>query len=299
MTTTDEPTRQPTLQPAAAPAATAGTFRIGGDLAVHRLGYGTMQLPGPGVWGPSRDREGALRVLRRAADLGVTLFDTADSYGPGVAEELLRDALHPYDGLVVATKVGFTRPGPGRWSTDGRPAHLRAAVEASLRRLEVERIDLLQLHRIDPRVALADQVGTLADLRQEGKVRHLGLSEVGVAELDAAAAIAPIATVQNLYNLAERSAEPLLRVAEQRGIGFIPWFPLATGQLSDPRGPLARLASALGLAPSQVALAWLLQRSPVVLPIPGTSSVTHLQENLAAAAVDLDPAVLARLDHLA
>ncbi|WP_432571049.1 aldo/keto reductase [Kineococcus sp. SYSU DK005] len=268
-------------------------------MAVHRLGYGTMQLPGPGVWGPSRDREGALRVLRRAADLGVTLFDTADSYGPGVAEELLRDALHPYDGLVVATKVGFTRPGPGRWSTDGRPAHLRAAVEASLRRLGVERIDLLQLHRIDPRVALADQVGTLADLRQEGKVRHLGLSEVGVAELDAAAAIAPIATVQNLYNLAERSAEQLLRVAERRGIGFIPWFPLATGQLSDPGGPLARLASALGLAPSQVALAWLLHRSPVVLPIPGTSSVAHLKENLAAAAVDLDPAVLARLDRLA
>ncbi|MBB2903613.1 aryl-alcohol dehydrogenase-like predicted oxidoreductase [Kineococcus radiotolerans] len=286
-------------QAAALPAAASGTFRIGGDLAVHRLGYGTMQLPGPGVWGPSRDRDGALRVLRRAVDLGVTFFDTADSYGPGVAEELVHDALHPYDGIVVATKVGFTRPGPGRWANDGRPSYLRSAVEASLRRLQVERIDLLQLHRIDPRVALADQIGTLADLRQEGKIRHLGLSEVSVQELDAAAAITPIATVQNLYNLAERSSQQLLHVAEQRGIGFIPWFPLATGQLSDPRGPLARLAVSLGLAPSQVALAWLLNSSPVVLPIPGTSSLTHLEENVAAAGIELDPAVLAQLNRLA
>ncbi|PRY14100.1 aldo/keto reductase [Kineococcus rhizosphaerae] len=292
MTTTDDRT-------GTAPAAASGTFLIGGDLPVHRLGYGTMQLPGPGVWGPSRDRDGALRVLRRAADLGVDLFDTADAYGPGVAEELVHDALHPYDGIVVATKVGFTRPGPGRWATDGRPSHLRAATEASLRRLGVERVDLLQLHRIDPAVPLADQVGTLADLQREGKVRHLGLSEVSVAELDAASTIAPIATVQNLYNLADRSSQDLLRVCEQRGTGFIPWFPLATGQLSDPRGPLARLAGSLGLAPSQVALAWLLGSSPILLPIPGTSSVAHLEENVAAAGTVLDPAVLARLDRLA
>ncbi|WP_432510077.1 aldo/keto reductase [Kineococcus sp. SYSU DK001] len=289
MTTTDP----------AAPTRPAATFTVGGDLTVRRLGYGTMQLPGPGVWGPPRDRAAALAVLRRAADSGVDLFDTADSYGPGVAEDLLREALHPYDGIVVATKVGFTRPGPGRWAPDGRPEHLRAAVEDSLRRLGVERIDLLQLHRVDPRVPLADQIGTLAELRDAGKVRHLGLSEVSVGQFEAAAALTPIATVQNLYNLAERSAEPLLRHVAARGVGFIPWFPLATGRLADPDGPLARLAASTGATPSQLALAWLLHRSPAVLPIPGTSSLDHLAQNLAADGLDLDPGVLAALDRLA
>ncbi|WP_432563036.1 aldo/keto reductase [Kineococcus sp. SYSU DK003] len=277
---------------------TAGPFLIGGDLPVNRLGYGTMQLPGPGAWGPPRDRAAAIAVLRRAADLGTTFFDTADSYGPGVAEDLLREALHPYDDIVVATKVGFTRPGPARWATDGRPVHLRAAVEASLRRLGVERIDLLQLHRIDQRVPLADQIGTLADLRTEGKVRHLGLSEVTVGQLRKAQNITAVATVQNLYNLAERSADLLLRYAEAQGIGFIPWYPLATGQLAAPHGPLAQLANALSLTPSQLALAWLLHRSPVVMPIPGTSSLQHLAQNVAAADVELHPAVVAELDRL-
>ncbi|WP_432542626.1 aldo/keto reductase [Kineococcus sp. SYSU DK002] len=281
------------------PVRPAATFTIGGDLTVRRLGYGTMQLPGPGVWGPPRDRAAALAVLRRAADSGVDLFDTADSYGPGVAEDLLREALHPYDGIVVATKVGFTRPGPGRWVPDGRPEHLRAAVEGSLRRLGVERIDLLQLHRVDPRVPLADQIGALAELRDAGEVRHLGLSEVTVGQFEAAAALTPIATVQNLYNLAERSAEPLLRHVAARGVGFIPWFPLATGRLADPDGPLARLAASTGASPAQLALAWLLHRSPAVLPIPGTSSTDHLAQNLAADGLDLDPAVLDALDRLA
>jgi len=269
-------------------AAPSGTFAIGGDLPVVRLGYGTMQLPGEGVWGEPKDRASAVAVLRRAVEIGVTFFDTADSYGPEVAEDLLREALHPYaDDVVVATKAGLTRQGPGLWTPVGRPAYLRQQAELSLRRLGLETIDLFQLHRIDPEVPLEDQVGELKKLQDEGKIRHIGLSEVSVEETRAAREVATIATVQNLYNLANRDAEQLLDYSTAEGIGFIPWFPLATGRLSKDDGPLADAAREHGATPSQLALAWLLRRSPVMLPIPGTSSVDHLDSNTAAAAIDL------------
>jgi len=269
-------------------AAPSGTFAIGGDLPVVRLGYGTMQLPGEGVWGEPKDRASAVAVLRRAVEIGVTFFDTADSYGPEVAEDLLREALHPYaDDVVVATKAGLTRQGPGLWTPVGRPAYLRQQAELSLRRLGLETIDLFQLHRIDPEVPLEDQVGELKNLQDEGKIRHIGLSEVSVEETRASREVATIATVQNLYNLANRDAEQLLDYSTAEGIGFIPWFPLATGQLSKDDGPLADAAREHGATPSQLALAWLLRRSPVMLPIPGTSSVDHLDSNTAAAAIDL------------
>ena len=269
-------------------AAASGTFRIGGDLPVVRLGYGTMQLTGDGVWGEPEDRDGALRVLRRAVEIGVTFFDTADSYGPVVAEELLREALHPYaDDVVIATKAGLTRQGPGVWTPVGNPAYLRQQCELSLRRLGLETIDLFQLHRIDPAVPVADQVGELKQLQDEGKIRHIGLSEVDVAQLQEAQQTATIATVQNLFNLVKRDAEPLLEHCEQHGIGFIPWFPLATGELSQADGPLATAAKQHDATPSQLALAWLLKRSPVMLPIPGTKSVDHLESNTAAAGIEL------------
>lgn len=269
-------------------AAASGTFTLGGDLPVVRLGYGTMQLTGDGVWGPPRDHDEAIRVLRRAVELGITFFDTADSYGPYVAEDLLREALHPYaDGVVIATKAGLTRQGPGRWTPLGQPAYLRQEVEMSLRRLGLERIDLFQLHRIDPAYPLADQVGELKALQDEGKIRHIGLSEVSVEQLQAAQQTAEIVSVQNLYNLANRSAEALLDHCTEHGIGFIPWFPLATGELSRADGPLAAAAKEHDATPSQLALAWLLQRSPAMLPIPGTSSVEHLESNTAAAAIEL------------
>jgi pyridoxine 4-dehydrogenase len=269
-------------------AAASGTFTLGGDLPVVRLGYGTMQLTGSGVWGDPKDPDEAVRVLRRAVELGVTFFDTADSYGPVVAEQLLKKALHPYaDDLVIATKAGLTRPGPGDWRPVGRPEYLRQQVELSLRNLGLERIDLHQLHRIDPQVPLADQVGTLKELQDEGKIRHIGLSEVSVEELQEAQRTAEIVSVQNLFNLSDRSAEPLLDHAEAQGIAFIPWFPLATGELSKPGGPLDALAREHDATPSQLALAWLLRRSPVMLPIPGTSSVDHLEDNLAAASLEL------------
>lgn len=281
------------------PAAASGTFRIGGDLPVVRLGYGTMQLTGEGVWGPPRDHDEAVRVLRRSVELGVTLFDTADSYGPVVAEELLAEALHPYaDDVVIATKAGLTRTGPGEWVPVGRPSYLRQQAELSLRRLRVEAIDLFQLHRIDPEVPLADQVGTLKELQEEGKVRHLGLSEVDVDQLREAQETATIATVQNLYNLAHRDAEDLLEECARQDIGFIPWFPLATGALSKEDGPLAAAARRHDASPSQLALAWLLQRSPVVLPIPGTSSVAHLEDNVAAAGIDLTADEFSALEDL-
>jgi pyridoxine 4-dehydrogenase len=280
----------------ASPAHAAGTFAIGGDLPVHRLGFGAMQITGRGVWGPPRDRDEAIRVLRRAVELGIDFIDTADSYGPDVSEELIREALHPYrDGLVIATKAGLTRSGPGQWHSNGRPEYLRRQAEASLRKLGLERIELFQLHRIDSRVPLEDQLGALAALRDEGKIRHVGLSEVSVHELEAARGIVPIASVQNLYNLANRSAEDVLEVCERDGIGFIPWFPLATGRLARPRGALGALARRTGATPAQLALAWLLARSPVMLPIPGTSSIAHLEENVAAATLDLGPAQLAEL----
>ncbi|MFD0485375.1 aldo/keto reductase [Kineococcus sp. GCM10028916] len=270
------------------PATASGTFRIGGDLEVNRLGFGTMQLTGKGVWGPPADHDEAVRVLRRAVELGVNFFDTADSYGPYVAEELLREALHPYgDDVVIATKAGFTRSGPDEWSVLGRPEYLRQEVEMSLQRLGLQRIDLFQLHRIDPQVPLEDQVGELRDLQSEGKIRHIGLSEVSVHDVEAAQRIAPIVSVQNLYNLTDRSAEELLDWATERGVGFIPWFPLATGKLSGARSPLTELAEQHDATPSQLALAWLLRRSPVILPIPGTSRVAHLEDNLRGAALEL------------
>jgi len=275
-------------QSTARPVEQSGTFSIGGDLPVHRLGYGVMQLPGPGVWGPPRDHDEALRVLRRAVELGVDLIDTADSYGPFVADHLIREALHPYpEGLVIATKVGFTRQGPRRWVPVGRPEYLRQQVELNLRHLGLERIDLLQLHRIDPKVALEDQLGELVALQDEGKIRHLGLSEVAVEEIEAARKLATIVSVQNRYNLADRAASDVLDHCEREGIAFIPWHPLATGELAGEGSPVARIAGDKGVSPSQLALAWLLHRSPVVLPIPGTSSVAHLEDNVAAAGVSL------------
>ncbi|MFC1419398.1 aldo/keto reductase [Streptacidiphilus cavernicola] len=284
----------------AATVARSGTFRLGGDREVTRLGYGTMQLTGPGVWGDPRDPDEAVRVLRRAVELGVNLLDTADSYGPVVAEPLIRKALHPYaDDLVIATKAGLTRSGPNDWRPVGRPEYLRQQAEMSLRHLGVERIGLFQLHRIDPEVPLADQVGELKLLRDEGKIAHIGLSEVDVDQLRAAAEIAPIVSVQNRYNLTDCAAEPLLEYAEQHGIGFIPWFPLATGALAEQDGPLRDIAARLDATPSQVALAWLLHRSPVMLPIPGTSSVAHLEDNLAAAGLALSDKDLAELTAVA
>jgi pyridoxine 4-dehydrogenase len=270
------------------PARASGEFAIGGDLPVVRLGYGTMQLPGPGVWGEPRDHGEAVRVLRRAVAMGVTLIDTADSYGPRVSERLIREALHPYqDDVVIATKAGLTRPGPGRWERNGKPEYLRAQAEESLRLLGLERIELFHLHRIDPDVPLADQLGALVELQAAGKIRQIGLSEVSVSEIDVARTITPIATVQNLYNLSDRSAEPVLDYCEREGIGFIPWFPMATGALASRGGPLRSMADRLAVTPAQIALAWLLQRSPVLLPIPGTSTLAHLEENVDAARIDL------------
>jgi aryl-alcohol dehydrogenase-like predicted oxidoreductase len=269
-------------------AAPSGSYEIGGDLPVVRLGYGTMQLTGEGVWGAPRDPDEAVRVLRRAVELGITFFDTADSYGPEVAEDLLRQALHPYaDDVVIATKAGLTRQGPGIWTPVGRPAYLRQQCELSLRRLGLERIDLFQLHRVDAEVPLEDQVGELRKLQDEGKIRHIGLSEVDVEEIEAARAVAPIVSVQNLFNLANRDAEPVLEHCERHDIAFIPWFPLATGELSREDGPLAEAAAHHDAPPSHPALAWLLRRSPEMLPLPGTSSVDHLESNTAAAAIEL------------
>ncbi|MFB4278070.1 MULTISPECIES: aldo/keto reductase [unclassified Nonomuraea] len=269
-------------------ADASGQYMIDDALPVNRLGYGTMQLTGPGVWGPPADEDEAVRVLRRAAELGVTLFDTADSYGPLVAEPLLRRALAPYDeSIVIATKAGLTRQGPDMWTPVGRPAYLRQQCEMSLRILGVERIALLQLHRVDPDVPIEDQVGELKALKDEGKIAHIGLSEVSVDQIEQARAIAPIASVQNLYNLANRAAENVLDYCERHHIAFIPWFPLATGGLAKAGGPLEAIASRLSATPSQLALAWLLHRSPVMLPIPGTSSVDHLEQNVAAAGLQV------------
>ncbi|QUW78247.1 aldo/keto reductase [Streptomyces mirabilis] len=278
-------------QETARPVDASGVYRLGGDLPVNRLGYGAMQLTGPGVWGDPKDPEEAVRVLRRAAELGVNFIDTADSYGPFVSEQLIRKALHPYSQhLVIATKGGLSRSGPDDWRALGRPEYLRQQTELSLRHLGAERIDLYQLHRVDPKVPLADQVGELLLLQQEGKIRHIGLSEVTVEQIEEAQKIADIVSVQNLYNLANRGAEDVLEYAERENLGFIPWFPMATGQLARPGGPLDTLAKEHGASPSQLALAWLLRRSPVMLPIPGTSRVAHLEENTQAAQVTLTDA---------
>ncbi len=281
-------------------AAASGTFKLGGDLEVNRLGYGTMQLTGEGVWGEPEDRDEALAVLRRAVEAGVNFIDTADSYGPEVAERLIHEALHPYgDDLVIATKAGLTRAGPGDWRPLARPEYLRQQCELSLRRLDLETIDLFQLHRIDAKVPLEEQVGELKNLQDEGKIRHIGLSEVDVDQLEDAQKHATIASVQNLFNLTARDAEPLLDHCEKHGIGFIPWFPLATGRLLEDGGPLAGIAADTGAEPSQLALAWLLRRSPVMLPIPGTSSVAHLEQNLGAAELKLTDEQFAALEGVA
>jgi pyridoxine 4-dehydrogenase len=276
------------------------TFSIGGDLPVHRLGYGAMQLPGQGVWGEPADRDAALRVVRAAVEQGVDFIDTADSYGPFVSEQIIAEALHPYgENLVIGTKAGLTRQGPGIWTAVGRPAYLKQQVELSLRHLKVERIDLIQLHRIDPDVPLADQLGAFTELQEQGKVRHIGVSEVSVEELKAAREVTEIVSVQNLYNLTNRQSQAVLDYATDQGIAFIPWFPIATGDLAAPDSPVADIARELDATPSQVALAWLLQKSPVILPIPGTKSVEHLTENMGAAGLSLSTEDMARLDALA
>jgi aryl-alcohol dehydrogenase-like predicted oxidoreductase len=280
------------------PAEAAGRFGLG-PARVNRLGFGTMRLTGPGVWGPPADPQAAVGVLRRAAELGVDLFDTADSYGPEVAEDLLREALHPYAGLTIATKAGFLRTGPNKWYPCGRPAYLRQQCELSLRRLGVDRIDLFQLHRIDPAVPAADQFGLLAELVAEGKVAAVGLSEVGVEQIEAARAVVDVVSVQNRYNLVDRASDDVLRHCTEQGIAFLPWAPVAAGRLAEPGGPVAEIAERTGATPSQVALAWLLQRSSVMLPIPGTSSPAHVEENVRAAELALDLDMVEKLDAAA
>ena len=279
-------------------ATGSGTFKIGGDLEVTRLGYGAMRITGDGIWGPPADRDEAIRTLKRTLELGINLIDTADSYGPDVSEELIAEALHPYpEDLVIATKAGLTRSGPDEWSPDGRPEHIREAVEGSLRKLRVDTIDLYQLHRIDPKVPVEESLGTFEELRAEGKIRFIGLSEVSVEEIEHARTLAPIATVQNKYNLGDRSAEDVLELCERENLGFIPWFPLNTGGLAKPGGPLDEAAKRHEAAPSQLALAWLLARSKVMLPIPGTGSVAHLEENVGAAALTLERTDLDALEQ--
>jgi pyridoxine 4-dehydrogenase len=282
------------------PAAKSGEFLIGGDVPIWRLGFGAMRITGKGVWGEPKDHDETIRVLRRAVELGVNFIDTADSYGPQVSERLIGEALHPYPaGLVIATKAGFDRSGPDKWTMNGRPEHLRKACEGSLRRLKLERIDLYQLHRIDPAYPAEDQLGTLKDLKSQGKIKHIGLSEVSVAQIKHARTIVPIVSVQNRYSLADRAAEDVLEYCERENIGFIPWFPLGAGELAAPGGKLARSAEELKLTTSQLALAWLLWRSPVMLPIPGTSRVNHLEENVATAAVRVDVRKMRELGQLA
>src|SRR4051812_20407822 len=280
-----------------ATATAAGTFTIGGDLEVQRLGFGAMRITGQGIWGPPPDHDAAIAVLRRLPELGVDFIDTADSYGPHESENLIREALHPYDGMTVATKAGLLRTGPNVWPVLGKPDYLRAMLEMSLRRLAVDEIDLWQLHRIDPEVPREEQFGVLKEAQDAGKVRHIGLSEVSVEEIEAAREIVDVATVQNLYNLTTRQSEDVLEYCEANGIGFIPWFPLAAGELAKPGGPVAEAAEARDATPGQVALAWLLQRSEVMLPIPGTGSVEHLEENVAAAELELTEDEIASLDR--
>ena len=269
-------------------AASSGTFYLGGDLPVHRMGFGAMRITGPGVWGPPADRAEALAVLRRAVELGVTLIDTAESYGPRVSEDLIAEALHPYPAdLVIATKAGFDRSGPGAWDVNGRPERLREGLEGSLRRLKLDRIDLYQLHRIDAAVPEDEQFGLLESCRQEGLIRHIGLSEVTVDQIERARAFFPVASVQNRYNLADREWEPVVDYCDREGIAFIPWYPLQVGKVGLEGGAVTDIAHAHGATPSQVALAWLLRRSEVMLPIPGTARRAHLEENMGACGLQL------------
>jgi pyridoxine 4-dehydrogenase len=272
------------------------SFTIGGDLVVNRLGFGAMRITGAGIWGPPDDPEEARRLLRRVVELGINLIDTADSYGPEVSENLIAEALHPYpDGLVIATKGGLRRTGPGQWPRDARPERLKEACEASLRRLKLDRIDLYQLHSPDNKVPLEDSIGALKKLQDEGKIRHIGISNVSVDELQEARGIVEVVTVQNRYNLEDRRSEDVLDVCEEAGIGFIPWFPLSMGRLAEPGGPLDRIARERDASPAQIALAWLLARSPVMLPIPGTSSVEHFEENVKAAEIELSAEEVAEI----
>ncbi|MGC1799511.1 MAG: aldo/keto reductase [Solirubrobacterales bacterium] len=279
--------------------AAAGTLEIG-DRSVRRLGFGAMRITGPGIWGPPEDHDGAIAVLRRAVELGVNLIDTADSYGPEVSEELIAEALHPYpEDLLIATKGGLTRTGPGRWPPDGRPEHLREACEGSLRRLRLERIELYQLHRPDPKVPYEESVGALKQLQDEGKILHIGISNASVDQLETARGIAEVISVQNRFNLTDRSSDDVLERCEELGIAFFPWAPLAAGELAGPGGPVDEIAERHGATAGQVALAWLLRRSPVMLPIAGTSSVEHLEENIAAATLELSDEEVAALDSAA
>ena len=275
----------------------AGTFTLGGELTVRRLGFGAMRLPGQGLGTDPDDPEAGRALLRRAVELGVNLIDTADFYGPEVSERLIAEALHPYpDDLVIATKGGLTRPGPGQWNPDCRPEHLKQACEGSLKRLMVDRIDLYQLHTVDPNVPFEDSLGALVELKEEGRIRHIGLSNIGVSHLEQALEMTEVVSVQNRFNLEDRHSEDVLDACADRGIGFIPWFPLATGSLARPGGALDQVASRHGATPGQIALAWLLHRSEVMLPIPGTSSVEHLEENVAAAAIDLSDEDLSEIE---
>ena len=284
--------------PTELPAAAAGSMTLGGDLVVRRMGFGAMRITGQGIWGDPPDRAKAHAVLRRAVELGVNLIDTADSYGPEVSEKIIAEALHPYPaGLVIATKGGLTRSGPGQWHRNGRPAHLRKACEGSLRRLRVERIDIYQLHAVDPSVPMEESLGELVKLRSEGKIRDIGLSNVSVDQLQRARKLVPIVSVQNRYNLADRASEDVLKVCEHDGLGFLPWYPVGAGDLARPGGPMDRAAKAHGVTQAQVALAWLLLHSPVTLPIPGTSSTAHLEENVAAAELTLDDAEMIALER--
>ena len=270
--------------------AQSGTFSLGGDLPVTRLGFGAMRIVGKGVWGPPDDEDTAIALLRRAVELGVDLIDTADSYGPYLSEDLIRKALHPYDGVLIATKGGLTRSGPDVWEQVGRPEYLRQCVEMSLRRLDVEQIGLYQLHRFDAQVPVEDSLGALKELQDAGKIKHIGISEVTVAEIEQARKVVNVASVQNLYNLGNRQSEQVLQYCEAEGIGFMPWFPVAAGELAKPGGILDEIAAEHHATHAQLALAWLLRRSPVMLPIPGTGSIAHLEENCAAAQVELTDA---------
>jgi len=291
---------RPSVQRNEPPAKKSGEFLIGNDLRVTRLGFGAMRITGEGIWGPPADPAEVIRVLRRAVELGINFIDTADSYGPNVSEEIIAEALHPYPaGLVIATKGGFMRPGPNQWVENGKPEHLRSACEASLRRLRLERIDLYQLHRIDPKVPAEDQLGTLKDLQGQGKIKHIGLSEVSVRQIQHARTIVPIVSVQNRYSVTDRGSQDVLKYCEEEKMGFIPWFPLAAGRVTGSANPISRIAAQWKATPSQVALAWLLARSPVMLPIPGTSKVKHLEENVAAAELEVDAKKMQELDRMA
>jgi pyridoxine 4-dehydrogenase len=269
--------------------SSSGTFALGGDLVVNRLGFGAMRITGDGIWGEPKNPDEARAVLRRAVELGVNLIDTADSYGPEVSERIIAEALYPYPkDLAIATKGGFTRRGPNRWDAVGRPEYLWQCVEMSLRRLRLGRIELYQLHRIDPKVPMEESLGALKEMQAAGKIRHIGLSEVSVAEIEKARKIVPIVSVQNLYNLSNRKHEDVVNYCDREGLAFIPWFPVAAGALANPKSPVHKIAETHQATPAQLSIAWLLHRSPVMLPIPGTSSVKHLEENLAAAALKLD-----------